>query len=160
MNLGRVHLAAGRPNAAVPLLLAAVELNPRLAFAHDQLGQAYLLAGKPGDALAAFRRAAAASGVRGSARLAYALAVTGHGDEARGIVSQLLELPSHQPRPSYGLAMAYAGLGDADAAFRWLDQAYAERDAFLHGIKTTPAFNGLHSAPRWRTLLRRIGLAP
>jgi TolB-like protein len=31
MNLGRLHLSARRPDAAVPLLVAAVELNPRLA---------------------------------------------------------------------------------------------------------------------------------
>src|SRR5215207_5203422 len=147
MNLGRLHLSAGRPGAAVPLLQAAVELNPHQALAHEQLGHAYLQLGNQGDALAAFRRVAAAGGARGSARLAYALAATGRRDEAWDILHELLRAPANRYLPSFGLAMAYAGLGDADAAFRWLGQAYAEGDAFLHTIKTTPAFDGLPTDP-------------
>jgi TolB-like protein/Tfp pilus assembly protein PilF len=160
MNLGRLHLSARRPGAAVPLLQAAVELNPQLTLAHEQLGHAYLQLGEQEDALAAFRRAAAAGGARGAARLAYALAATGRRDEAWGIVHELLRAPAHRHLPSFGLAMAYAGLGDEDAAFRWLGQAYAERDAFLHSIKTMPAFDGLRLDGRWCRLLRRMGLPP
>jgi TolB-like protein/Flp pilus assembly protein TadD len=160
MNLGRLHLSARRPDAAVPLLLAAVELNPRLALAHEQLGDAYLQLGEQGEAVAAFRRAAAVSGVRGAARLACALAVTGRCEEARGMVRDLLELAPQRSLPSFGLAMAYAGLGDVDAAFQWLHQAYAERDAFLHTVKTTPVFDALRTDVRWKRLLRRMGLTP
>jgi serine/threonine-protein kinase len=159
MNLGRLHLSARRPDAAVPLLLAAIELNPRLALAHEQLGNAYLQIGAQGDAVAAFRHAAGISGVRGAARLAYALAVTCQCEEARTIVDELVALPLEQ-QPSFGLAMAYAGFGDTDVAFRWLNRAYAERDAFLHTVKCTPAFESLHSDLRWKKLLRRMGLVP
>ena len=31
----------------------------------------------------------------------------------------------------YALALVHAGLGDADAAFEWLDRAYAARDVHL-----------------------------
>ena len=99
-----------------------------------------------------------ACGVRGTARLAYALAATGHEGEARQTIDELLRLPHEQP-PSFEMAMAYVGLGDADAAFHWLDRAYAERDAFLHTIKTVPAFDSLHVDRRWGSLLQRIGLA-
>jgi tetratricopeptide (TPR) repeat protein len=115
--------------------------------------------GDKARALAAFRRAAAASGSSGAARLAYALAVTGHEAEARQIVDELQQEAAHTYPPSFGLAMAHAGLGNTDEAFRWLGKAYADRDAFLHSIKTTPAFDGLHEDPRWRMLLRRIGLS-
>ena len=100
------------------------------------------------------------SGSAGAARLAYALAVTGHRAEARQIVDELLQAPAYKHRPAFGLAMAHAGLGDADEVFRWLGKAYADRDAFLHSVKTTPAFNGLHDDPRWGKLLRRMGLSP
>ncbi|MEP6494250.1 MAG: BTAD domain-containing putative transcriptional regulator [bacterium] len=159
MNLGRVHLSAHRPDKAVPLLLAAVELSPRLALAHEQLGYAYLQLGQQENALRAFRQAATSSGVRGSARLAYALAATRHVGEARTIVNDILRSARPDLMPSFALAIAYAGLVDADAAFEWLERAYVQRDAFLHSVKATAAFDGLHADPRWAALLWRMGLS-
>ena len=56
--------------------------------------------------------------------------------------------------------MAYVGLGDRDAAFRWLDQAFEGHAAFMDGLKASPAFDPLHSDPRWGILLRRMRLMP
>jgi tetratricopeptide (TPR) repeat protein len=58
--------------------------------------------------------------------------------------------------PPFGVAMAYAGLGDADAAFRWLDRAVDERAAFMDGLAVAPGFVSLHGDPRWSPLLRRV----
>jgi tetratricopeptide (TPR) repeat protein len=160
MNLGRLHLCAGRPPMAVPLLEAAVELNPRLALAHEHLGHAYLRLDRRDDAVAAFQVVAALSGARGRTRLAYALAVTGRHNAAREIIDELVRSTEPDHMPSFGLAMAYAGLTDADTAFEWLERAYGERDAFLHTIKATVAFDVLRSFPRWAKLLRRMGLPP
>ena len=83
-------------------------------------------------------------------------------EEAERIVSELID-PLAPPQPAgaldYHIAMAYAGLGDADAAFRSLDRGYAERGSFMIGVKTDPGFASLHSDPRWVVLLRRMGLA-
>ena len=160
MNLGRLHLCAGRAEMAVPLLEAAVELNPRLALAHEHLGHAYLRLDRRDEAVAAFRVVAALGGARGATRLAYALAVTGLSHDARAILDGILRATDQDHLPSFGLAMAYAGLRDADTAFQWLERAYTERDAFLHSIKATIAFDVLHSSPRWAKLLRRLGLSP
>ena len=59
---------------------------------------------------------------------------------------------------AYHIAMAYAGLGDVDAAFRWLDYGYAERGSFMIGVKAEPGFARLHDDPRWAPLLGRMGL--
>jgi serine/threonine-protein kinase len=159
MNLGRAHLSAGRPEAAIPLLQFAVELNPHLALAHEQLGYAYLKLGQQHPAVASCRAATVAGGRRGSGHLAYALAVTGHRAEAQALVDTMLQVPTNQKRAPLALAIAYAGLGDVDAVFRCLEEAYAGRDAFLHGIKTIAAFDALHADSRWKALLSRIGLA-
>jgi len=158
MNLGRLHLNAHRAERAIPLLLTAIELSPGLALAHEQLGHAYLGTGATADAIAAFRRVAELSGARGATRLAYALAVTGDQAAARSLVGEV-ENGAAASAQAFGLAMAYTGLGDRDAAFRWLDSAHAERDAFLHTIKAMPAFEPLHGDARWKALLARIGLA-
>ena len=55
-------------------------------------------------------------------------------------------------------AVVYAGLGDNDRAFGWLEKAYEERACYLPFIKLNPLFNGLRPDPRYRDLLRRMNL--
>jgi TolB-like protein/Tfp pilus assembly protein PilF len=155
---GRILVAARRPELAVAALREALELNPQLDLSYQQLGHAYLQLGRPADAIAALRRAAALSGPRDSAQLAYAYAVTGDRPEARKIVRALLDGPADRYVPAFHVAMAYAGLGDVDEAFRWLERAYTERDPFVGSARITMAFEPLHGDRRWRALLRRMGL--
>jgi hypothetical protein len=56
------------------------------------------------------------------------------------------------------IADAYARLGDHDQAFVWLEKGYAERSSRIAGINTNPAFDGMRDDPRFKDLLRRIGL--
>jgi hypothetical protein len=52
--------------------------------------------------------------------------------------------------------MIYAALGDGDQAMTWLEKAYDER--FNPSVLLRPGFDPLRSNPRFRELLRRIGL--
>ena len=158
--LGRVYVNARRPAEAIRPLQEALALSPQLDLAYQQLGHAHLQLGSHAEAIAAFQRAAALSGVRDSAHLAYAYAVVGQRGEAERIVKTLLDSPARRYVPPFHIAMAYTGLGDADAAFAWLQRGYAERGSFMDGVKVTPAFAPLHGDPRWRPLLRRMRLEP
>ena len=157
--LGRVHVNARQPDLAIPVLLEALELGPELDLVHQQLGHAYLQKGMAAEAIAAFRRASELSGMRDTAHLAYAHAVTGAPSEARRILQALLDPAEHRVVLPFHLAMAYAGLGDVDAAFQWLERGYEERASFMDGVKVTPAFDVLRSDARWGRLLSRMGLA-
>lgn len=158
LTLGRAYVSKREPDRAIPILRAALELNPQLALAHQQLGYALLDKQRTTEAVASFERAAALSGVRDSAQLAYAYAVTGRRREATGIVESLIRSSSGRYVPPFGIAVAYAGLGDTDAAFHWLEQAITERAATMDTIAISIAFTSLHSDPRWAALLRRMGL--
>ena len=160
MTLGRVYVSTRQPDRAIPYLNGAIELNPRLSLAHQQLGYALLQKGVPAEAVAAFARAAALSGVRDSSQLAYAYAVTGRRGEAAALLTTQLRSSGDRYVPPYGIAVAYVGLGDVDAAFRWLERAYEEHAAGMDTIAISPAFDPLHADPRWARLLRRMGLAP
>jgi predicted Zn-dependent protease len=56
-DLGRALLAAGRPEAAIPYLLAAVEQSPRLASLHYELATAFAAVGNAEEAEQHFRLA-------------------------------------------------------------------------------------------------------
>jgi tetratricopeptide (TPR) repeat protein len=156
--LGRVYVNARRPDDAIDSLRHVLEVNPESDVAYQQLGHAYLQKGMHREAIAALRQAAGLSGARDALHLAYAYAVTGAETEARRILAELVDGPRVADFLPFHIAMAYAGLADIDRAFEWLERGYADKAAFMDGVKITPAFDPLHSDSRWGDLLRRMGL--
>ncbi len=53
---------------------------------------------------------------------------------------------------------AYLGLGENDQAFTWLEQAYQEQSNILQFLKVHPYFDPIRADPRFRDLVRRVGL--
>jgi hypothetical protein len=66
--------------------------------------------------------------------------------------------PVHEFGHAESMAMVYAGLGNRDEAFRWLDHAYQERWMRLPWIKISPEFDNLRSDPRFQMLMKKMGL--
>ena len=60
------------------------------------------------------------------------------------------------------IAEIYVALGEKDAAFRALDQAYRDRSQPLLIVWFVPEFRSLYDDPRYRPLMERIyaGLKP
>jgi TolB-like protein/tetratricopeptide (TPR) repeat protein len=63
------------------------------------------------------------------------------------------------------IVSVYAGLGDTDSAFEWLERGLAVRDGGLLALRVSPPFDPLASDPRFEKLasrirLRRPGRAP
>ena len=56
-------------------------------------------------------------------------------------------------------AMLHTGLGEADAAFEWLDRALEDRRGWLAYLKVEPLLDPLRSDPRFTRLLERMRLA-
>jgi eukaryotic-like serine/threonine-protein kinase len=153
---GRVYVSSRRPDEAIHDLQETLELNPRSDLALQLLGHAYLQKKMNDEAIDAFRRAAALSGVRDSAHLAYGYAVTGHRADGKRLIESLVASDRSRYLPPFHIALAYAGLGDKDAAFRWLERAYDEHASFMDGLNVTPGFEVLRSDPRFAALLERM----
>jgi serine/threonine-protein kinase len=153
---GRVYVNTRRPDAAIRDLEEALEICPRSDLALQQLGHAYLQKGMNDRAIDAFRRAAALSGVRDSAHLAYAYGVTGHRADAKRLIERLAASDRNRYLPSFHIALAYAGLGDKDAAIRWLERGYDEHASFMDDLNVTSGFDVLRSDPRFVALLKRM----
>jgi hypothetical protein len=61
-------------------------------------------------------------------------------------------------RKSYVVAAFYARLGQNDEAIKWLEKAYEEHDTSMPWLGVSFEFDSIRSDPRFRELLRRVGL--
>ena len=57
-------------------------------------------------------------------------------------------------------AFTYSSLGNKDRAFAWLDKAVEQRDWCIPFLRRDNVWNPLRSDPRFKSLLRRVGLPP
>ena len=92
--------------------------------------------------------------------LGFAYARAGRRDEALKILDQLKARSKQEPVAADLLAYLYAGLGQKEQAFAWLDKAYEERDVPLIVLKCGPELVSLRSDPRYQDLLRRMNFPP
>ena len=71
----------------------------------------------------------------------------------------LLELiEKHSDAFACQIAEVYAARGESDAAFVWLERAYAQRDSGLSEMKINARFRALHGDPRWGAFLKKMRL--
>ena len=70
-------------------------------------------------------------------------------------------LATEQSKKSYVapwmITAVYAGLGQKDKAFEWLEKSFKERDHWLTYIKKSPLVDNLRSDPRFPKMLKRMG---
>jgi serine/threonine-protein kinase len=159
-HLGWAYVFARQYDKAIEQLTRTLELFPDFGLAHWYLALAYEQKAAYAQALPEFRRAQ--TGVTGNvvvlADLGHAYAVSGNAADARQILEQLTALSSRRYVPSTSVALIYAGLGDYDRAFEWLDKAVAERAEWLIYLKVDPRLDPLRRDSRFRQLERRVGL--
>jgi TolB-like protein/DNA-binding winged helix-turn-helix (wHTH) protein/Tfp pilus assembly protein PilF len=135
-----------------------LEIDPGFAVAHYVLGQAFEQKHMHDEAIAEFQKTIEISGHSGvfDSGLAHAYAVSGRQEEATRIAKDLASRNDQNPSAEANIALIYAGLGDQDQAMMWLNKAYDAR--FNPSILLRPFFDPLRSDPRFKNLLRRIGL--
>jgi pentatricopeptide repeat protein len=112
------------------------------------------------EAISVLKRSASLSdrspGALGVLIRAYARA--GRRTEALRILDELKSRERKGYVPPAAFVNAYIGLGDYDQAFRWLERAYDERSNITQFLKTHPIYDPLRQDPRFKDLMRRVGL--
>jgi TolB-like protein len=79
--------------------------------------------------------------------------------ETRKIVAKLRQRSDQQEggSPAFYLAMIYAQTGETNNAFEWLEKSFSDHEVEMYWLKVEPPFESLHSDPRFKTLVDKIG---
>jgi TolB-like protein/Flp pilus assembly protein TadD len=90
--------------------------------------------------------------------LVRACAHAGRRTDALGLLAELKRRKQAGFVPAAAFVNAYLGLGENEEAYAWLEQAYKEQSNILQWLKVHPYFDPLRDDPRFKDLLRRVGL--
>jgi tetratricopeptide (TPR) repeat protein len=157
--LGFAFLCAGRSDDAIQQFSEALELNPNDAWVRICLGRAYLSKGMEQRAIEEMETAQRSDPdnplVIGL--LGYGYAVTGRRPDALKSLEALGEMEKKHYVSRISRVYVYAGLGDKDKAFEWLEKAYQERSDLLAWFRKDPESKTLQSDPRFAALMRKVG---
>lgn len=93
------------------------------------------------------------------ASLGHALALAGNTAQAEAVLSELKERSARSYVPPYSIALVYAGLGQDEPTFEWLERGYEERSTWMIFLNVAPWFERLRPDPRFQKLVHRMGLA-
>jgi TolB-like protein/DNA-binding winged helix-turn-helix (wHTH) protein len=148
------HLAARGDYAGAHRALAnAARVRPDDNHVGYYEGTAWLLEGKPKEAIAAFERSGSVFRLAGLAAAHFDAGNEGASQEAlRTLISR------HAPIGAYQVAQAYAWRGEKDRAFEWLERAEDQHDGGVAQLKFDPLMRRLHADPRFRAWLKRLHL--
>jgi tetratricopeptide (TPR) repeat protein len=159
--VGSVLYYAGEHAEAIIQLQRTLEQEPGFAYAHTYLGMAHLARGQVPEAirwLEAGRRISPWTWSRTWLAEAYALSKE-PGDQVR--LEELLQ-PVRQPAGGYAsaypLAVVHAVRGETDRALDCLEREYREGSPAITWIKVDWPFDAMREHPRFRALMRKVGL--
>ncbi len=90
------------------------------------------------------------------AQMGYMNGVMGNRGEAEKQLNELLERKERVG--NYYVSIIYAGLGDKNKVFEYLEKAYQQRELLVPYITIYSCFDFLRGDPRYKDLVSRIGL--
>lgn len=157
-DVGFHHYYAGRYPEAIAQLQAVLGMKKDFLLARLWLARSLLAVGRQQEALdetAQAEQALREWPVLMTAR-GFTYAKMGKRDEARAVLREMQQLSSRRFVTAYGMALVYAGLGEKDDAFAWLQKAFDERSHWLVWLRLDPRWDSLRDDPRFDALVRRM----
>lgn len=156
-----VLLDSHRFGEAIQEARSVLEVKPNNVGILWRLGWALIFNHQPEEAIPVLEKAAAITerspGILGSLVWAYARA--GRRNDALRLVEELKERRHTGYVPAGAFLNSYLGLGDKDEAFAWFERAVQEQSNILKYVKVFPIFDEVRDDPRFKDLVRRVGLS-
>jgi adenylate cyclase len=152
--LSFVQMRRGRLAQAEAAIRRTLEISPTYGLAHYNLGVVLIARGKADLALAeCLKEPDERTRLLGSAITYFAIGAKTDSDRAlaRWVKDAAKDF-------AYLTATIYAFRGEADDAFKWLDRAYAQKDATLAYIKGDPLLKNIEGDPRYKMFLKKMNL--
>src|SRR5262249_160824 len=161
-NIGSNSCDLGQYERGISALKDVLALDPTFLPPYFGLARCYLRQKKYAEAIAALHEARSLrlSNRQTVGLLGYADAVSGNRDDALRILDELKSAAETDDDALVRIAQVYIGLDDKERAFEWLEKAYQRRAHWLRALKLDFIYDPLRSDPRFKDLLRRIGLPP
>ena len=158
-DLGEAYIWARQYDKAIEQLRKTIEMDQSFYYAHWHLGLAYQLKGSYQEAVAAYQKARNLDDdPLVLALLCQVYATSGKRDEALKLLDELKQKAKQGYVTPFSFAVIYAGLGNKDQAFEWLEKCYQDRVSDLVHLKVDPLVDNLRSDARFADLVKRVGL--
>ena len=159
VNVSITYQSQNDHTASIENTRTIIELDPNFSVAYEYLGLSYLKKGRNAEAIANLEKAVELSNRAGEALLflGYGYGVTGRHTEAIAIAKELEEKYAKKETSGRNVAAVYAGLGEKDKAFEWLEKNFQTRGD-LQFIRWEIPFESLRDDPRFKDLLKRMNL--
>lgn len=160
VNMTRLYQLQNNHDAAIENTLKMIELDPGFSASYEFLGLSYLKLGRNAEALASLEKGVETSNRASVAlcNLGYGYGITGKRAEAAAIIKELEEKYARKEANGRYIAGVYAGLGEKDKAFEWLEKDFQARNGELINIRWAIPYESLRDDPRFKDLLKRMGL--
>jgi len=159
-NLAEILAETGDLKGAIDEGRRGLGLSPTWVL-YRTLAYSHLALGQKEEALANARKAGEASGGVG-ARVrhveGYVQAAIGNRNEAMRIAKEMEDEFAKGQADGRDVAVVYAGLGEKDKVFEWLEKDFEKRSTSLLELRMEVPFLTVRNDPRFKDLLKRMGL--
>jgi eukaryotic-like serine/threonine-protein kinase len=159
-NVGWTLQWGGRSRDALDALRAALSLDPDFPQALSRMAATLADLSEFDAAIPVAERVAAVSG-RGTwslLGLAQIYARAGRRADAEALLAEVIATRRAGYVPPMAIAFLHGRLGNADAAFEWLERGYEERANGMVYLHVESSWDSIRHDPRFQDLVRRVGL--
>ena len=167
-NLGDVFFFARRYDDAIRQHRLGRDLDPAFAPTHLYLAMAFAQSGAIDSAIASCNtaRTLAGGGSYVLGGLGYALGRAGRSPEAGQVLKELEGRSAQGQSVPFDIGLVWVGLARAgqsnararDECLDWIEKACREQPSGVKDLGVDSRFDALRDAPRFRQILRRLGL--
>ncbi|HVI83526.1 MAG TPA: tetratricopeptide repeat protein [Chthoniobacterales bacterium] len=157
-DMGNTYMRSRRYDEAVAQLQKTVDLDPSFYYARWNLGSALAAKGDIKGAIEEYEKARSLNDDPSMlGLLARAYGMSGNKAEALKLRDQIEALSHQRYVSAYCLALVYLGLGDHDAALRWLGKSCQDHAGeSLRFIKVDPLLDPLRADPRFKAIVQKV----
>jgi len=160
-GLGFAYLQLRQFDNAIDDLQLRAQVLPGDSMTHQMLSTAYSLKGMAPQSQLELEKALQIEGSPDKVRQIHRAFQRGG---AKAVAQWELDKVKARARKGYvapiEYAWAYARLGDEDETINYLQESYRVRAPWLIMLQTDPMYDFLHTDPRYRALVQKIGLPP